>query len=443
MQNSRQISVWGKVDIPLLVSYLILVAWGYLTIYSASFKEDFPDFYDLNKEYGRQLMFIGVSLFIGAVILLMEGSFFSFSAYAIYGIVLLLLIGVLFTKPINGARSWFQMGGFSLQPSEFAKLATSLVLAKYLSSNVKLEDFKTKLTATLLMLIPVTVIMMQPDVGTVLVFFSFILVLYREGLSGNILLFILFSGILAILTIFLGESSSAFEIFGLELNGQTVLAVIVTMMAFLVVLIIKYVILPRYRKRAYFYLALAWIGSVGLVYSTDWIFDNVLKEHHRSRIKINLGLIEDRRGDGYNVFQAMSAVGSGGVAGKGYMEGTLSNERYRHVPEQSTDFIFCSLSEEWGFLGSTVMFFVYLFFLIRIILIAERQRSHFTRIFAYCMASVFFMHFFVNVGMVIGLAPVIGIPLPFFSYGGSSIIAFSIFVFILLRLDAERKDVLR
>ncbi|MFN3917359.1 MAG: rod shape-determining protein RodA [Flavobacteriales bacterium] len=443
MQNSRQISVWGKIDIPLLVSYFILVAWGYLTIYSASFKEDFPDFYDINKEYGRQLIFIGISLFIGTVILLMEGSFFSFSAYIIYGIVFLLLIGVLFTKPINGARSWFQLGGFSLQPSEFAKLATSLALAKYLSSSVKLEDFKTKLTSTLLMLIPVIVIMMQPDVGTVLVFFSFILVLYREGLSGNILLFILFSGILAVLTIFLRESSSAFEIFGLELNGQTVLAVIVTLLALMVMFIIKYVILLRYRKRAYFYLALAWIGSVGLVYSTDWIFDNVLKEHHRSRIKINLGLLEDRRGDGYNVFQAMSAVGSGGVAGKGYMEGTLSNERYRHVPEQSTDFIFCSLSEEWGFLGSTLMFLAYLFFLIRIILIAERQRSHFTRIFAYCTASIFFMHFFVNVGMVIGLAPVIGIPLPFFSYGGSSIIAFSIFVFILLRLDAERKDVLR
>ena len=441
---ARNKSIWGSLDKYLLVLFLMLLCLGLMTIYSSSYQIPNSNITEWSNVFRKQLTWVIISISIGLLILNIDGQFIKNISYIVYIIVLLLLITVLFMEPIKGARSWFQLGGFSIQPSELAKLSCTLVIAKYLSgTNVKIKDFKTRFRVLILLVIPAFLIVLQPDPGTMLVFFAFIFVMYREGLSGNILLFGFFAVVIVVIAIFLKASETYTSIFGLMISGNYMFIGALILLGTFVYFIIKLFIMPRYRKPRY--KALIWSLLMGILIniSINFVYDNIFKERHRTRFKIMFGIIEDRKGGGNNMWQALSSIGSGSASGKGYLKGTLSNDQYKHVPEQSTDFIFCSFAEEWGFLGSLLFITLYLALLIRMIIVSERQRSKFTRIFGYCTASILFFHFMINIGMVLGLAPVIGIPLPFFSKGGSSILTFSIFIFILLRLDAERRDVLR
>ena len=441
---ARQKPIWKSIDKYLLGMYMLLIFCGIITILSSSNKGTTIDLLDFSSVYGNQLIWVIISLISASFVLMLESQFIKNTAYIFYGFILLLLIGVLFMEPIKGARSWFQIGGMSIQPSELAKLSCSLVLAKYLSGvNVKIQDFNTKIRVFVLLGLPCFFIILQPDPGTMLVFIAFIFVVYREGLSGNILLFGLYAGIVMVIAIFLKASESDSVIMDYSVSGNYVFSFVLILLGGLVFTIIKLFVLPRYRWVRYKAVIISLLIGIGINVGINFIYDDVFEDRHRTRFKVMFGIKEDRLGDGYNMWQSLSAIGSGELTGKGYMKGTLSNDKYNHVPEQSTDFIFCSLAEEWGFLGSLVFIILYLATLIRIIIISERQRSKFTRIFGYCVASILFFHFMINIGMVIGLAPVIGIPLPFFSKGGSSMLTFTVLIFILLRLDAERKDVLR
>lgn len=443
MRNSKRI-LFSNIDPLLFGIYLVLVFFGLATIYSSSFSEEFSNLFSFEKEYGRQVVFIGVSLLLGLGVFNLDKDFFFRYSFIFYLVILLLLVGVLFTPPINGARSWFSIGPFSLQPSEFAKYATSLTLAQYMSlPTTRLKSFSTRLLILAMIGLPAGLIILQPDAGTLLVFISFIFVFYREGLSGGILLFAVYAIGLGIITLFYQNTFIGIPFSENKLEANYFIIIVLTVLAFLFWWMIQFFVRPRYRTRQYFNLIGAYTVSLAIILSANWAFNNVLEDRHRDRIEILFGKKIDRQGAGYNIYQAMSAVGSGGFFGKGYKDGTLSNDQFKHVPEQSTDFIFCSLSEEWGFFGSFIVILLFLGLIVKIILIAERQRSQFTRIYAYCAAGIFFFHFMINIGMVIGLAPVIGIPLPFFSYGGSSIISFSLIIFTLLKLDAERLDIFR
>lgn len=413
-------------------------------MYSSSFKgiNIQTEFWSAN--YGKQLIWIIITLFAGLFILLLDGSFIKNTAYFTYGFILLLLILVLLTPPIKGARSWFYFTTFSIQPSEFIKLSLSLSLAKLLSDvGSRFQEFRTKLKAFFLIIIPALLIAFQPDPGTMLVFACFIFVLYREGLSGNFLLIGLFTVLIAVVGIFLKASNSVFNLAGNAISGNIFFGLILILGFVFSFLIIRFFVLPRYRKQKIQRLIIITLLGLSISGGINYVYDSVFSERHRTRFQIMFGIKEDRKGAGYNIYQALSAVGSGEGFGKGYLKGTLSNDKYKHVPEQNTDFIFCVLAEEWGFLGSFIFISLYLSTLIRMILIAERQRSKFTRIYGYCVSGILFFHFMINIAMVIGLAPVIGIPLPFFSKGGSAILSFGLMVFILLRLDSERKVVLR
>ena len=441
---ARGKSIWNLTDKYLLSLFLSILFIGLLTIFSSTHEGGFVNIVDFSTTYGKQAIWVLISLFFGIFIMLLEGQFIKNSAYIFYIIVLALLIGVLFMPSIKGVRSWFQFGSISIQPSEFAKLACSLAVAKYLSSvNVRIQDIKTKVVVLLILIVPCFLILMQPDAGTMLVFFAFIFVMYREGLSGNVLLYGFFAVLIVVIAIFLKASESENLILGIPVSGNMIFVFVLVLLGGILFAVIKLLVLPRYRKPRY--IALIWSILIGIAInlSIDYVYDSVFKERHRNRFQIMFGIVEDRRGDGYNMWQALSAIGSGETSGKGFLNGTLSNNKYRHVPEQSTDFIFCSFAEEWGFLGCLFFIILYLAMLIRIVMISERQRSKFTRIFGYCTASILFFHFMINIGMVIGLAPVIGIPLPFFSKGGSAVLTFSALIFIFMRLDAERQKVLR
>ncbi len=397
-----------------------------------------------NTSYGKQMIWIIISVIVGSFILLIEGSLIQNSSYLLYIIVCILLIIVLFMPPVKGVSSWFQFGGFSVQPSEFAKLATSLAFARFLSNiNTRFQDYRTRIKAGCLVILPSILIILQPDAGTMLVFIGFVFVLYREGLSGNFLLIGLFAVLIATIGIFLKASNYNLYLSTWKISGNLFFGFILILGFIFSFLIIRYFVLPRFRKQRYYQLIIVSFIGIFISLSVNYIYDNLFKDRHRNRFQIMFGLKEDRTGVGYNIYQALSAIGSGEALGKGYLKGTLSNDKYKHVPEQSTDFIFCVLAEEWGFLGSFVLILLYLSIMVRMIMISERQRSKYTRIYGYCIVSILFFHFMINLGMVIGLAPVIGIPLPFFSKGGSAILTFSIMFFILLRLDAERKVVLR
>lgn len=431
-------------DYGVIIIYLLLVIMGLTNIYSSTFDEHFPSLFSFNKEYGKQLIWILISLTVGFAIINIEGRFISRATPFFYGFVILLLVSVLFTTPINGARSWFSIFGFSFQPSEFAKLGTSLMLAKYLNqTNVKIRDLRTRVQVGLIIGIPSVLILLQPDAGTLLVFFSFFLVLYREGLSGNVLLIGLLTIILMVLSIFLQEADFQLDSLDMVISGQMILTIFVLLVGVSIFFLIRYFVYKRDQKKSLTYLVVVLLGAVILINGTGYIFNNVFKQRHRDRINLLLGLMEDKKDAGYNIYRAMAAVGSGGFSGRGYRKGVLANEKFKHVPEQGTDFIFCSIGEEWGFVGSSVLIIMFMIFLIKIVSIAERQRNTFSRVYAYCVAGIFFFHLTINVGMIIGLAPVIGIPLPFFSYGGSSLLNFSVLFFILVRLDAERMDSLQ
>ncbi|MDX5449283.1 MAG: rod shape-determining protein RodA, partial [Bacteroidota bacterium] len=332
----------------------------------------------------------------------------------------LLVLVLLFGKEVNGARSWFAIGSFSLQPSEFAKFATCLALAKYLgSSDISLSKFKPRLISLFIIFLPAVLIAPQPDMGSALVYTSLILVLYREGLSGTY--------------IFLGIGLAVLFILSLLIDQIYLWIVIVILTAFVA-------FLTRRRRSTMWAIIGIGVLAIGYIGMVDYAFNNFLEDRHRNRINILLGKAHDPTGIGYNTNQSMIAIGSGGFSGKGYLQGTQT--KFDFVPEQSTDFIFCTVGEEWGFVGTTVVTILFLLLLFRIIIIAERQKSNFSRIYGYGVASILFIHVTINIAMTIGLAPVIGIPLPFFSYGGSSLWGFTLLLFIFIKLDAYRWEIL-
>ncbi len=432
MRGNR--SLIDNIDWILVGLYLILVFAGWLNIYAAVYNEEFQSIFDTTQRYGKQLLWIGTSVVLAVIILLIDERFFSTFGYFIYGIVLILLVVVIFIgAETKGATSWFSIGGFKVQPSEFSKFATNLALAKYLSSmNIQLEKFKTKLIASIIIFLPAVLILLQNDTGSALVYAAFILVLYREGLSGNILLVGIVAAALFIITLFF--QSINYDLWGYTIEGAELILIGI----FALLNIVFYI--NRKKKGILLPLIGVFIASGVLVKSVDYVFTSVLEPHQSKRINVLLGLESDPKGAGYNVNQSLIAIGSGGFFGKGYLEGTQT--KFDFVPEQSTDFIFCTIGEEWGFVGSFFVVAMFLGLLLRILFLCARQRSSFARIYGYGVAAILFFHFTINIGMTIGLAPVIGIPLPFFSYGGSSLWAFTILLFVFVKMDADRLEIL-
>jgi rod shape determining protein RodA len=422
MANRNKDAVLQNIDWMLVSLYLILVIMGWFNIYAAVYNEEYKNIFDTSQSYGMQLVWIASSLFIAFVILVIDGEFFPKFAWVLYGAFILLLIVVIFAgKEVKGSKSWIELGSFRIQPAEFAKFATNLALAKYLSNiNIKFEKLNTKLIAAAIFAVPALIIIAQSETGSALVYGSFILVLYREGLSGNILLMGVAMVILFIAALLLDE------------------LVLITLMGILAAGTFFFI---RFKMQNVLVVLGILVASIAFVHSVDYTFTNILEPHQKKRINVLLGKEVDPKGAGYNVNQSMIAIGSGGILGKGYLNGTQT--KYNYVPEQSTDFIFCTVGEEWGFLGSLTVLGLFIFLLLRLIYLAERQRSTFSRIYGYGLASIIFFHLAINIGMTIGLAPVVGIPLPFFSYGGSSLWSFTILTFIFVRLDAYRFEILR
>ncbi len=403
----------------LLFFTLVLMGWG--NIYAAVFNAESNSIIDFSERYGKQLLWIITTVFLAILIILIDGSVYSTLAYPIYLVSMLSLLGVLlFGKEISGARSWFVLGGFSIQPSEFAKFATALALGRFLSTKPRdLTRFKNQLSAFIIIFLPALLIIPQPDPGSALVYAAFILVLYREGLSPAY--------------IFIGFSLAILFILSLLID-PLYLTVALAMLA----LIIWFI--TRHAKRFIWRIIIIFGICAAFIQTVDYTFNNLLEDRHRNRINILLGKADDPQGIGYNTNQSMIAIGSGGFSGKGYLQGTQT--KFDFVPEQSTDFIFCTVGEEWGFLGSTLLILLFTIFFFRLVFLAERQKSTFARVYGYSVAAILFFHFTINIAMTIGLAPVIGIPLPFFSYGGSSLWGFTILLFIFLKLDAYRWQML-
>jgi rod shape determining protein RodA len=434
MRNQK--NIFANIDNITVILYVVLVFIGWISIYAAVYNEEHHSIFDISQRYGMQLLWIAAAFVIAFIILLIDAQFYTAFAYPIFIGLLLTLIGVLlFGAEVKGSKSWFKIGSFALQPSEFGKFATALALAKYLSTmNIKMQDFKTKVIASVIIGIPAVLILLQNDTGSTLVYASFVFVLYREGLSGNVLLIALYTAFLFVISLLMRVNSFTF-FNDIILNGDQLLIVILAIIAGSIIYITKRA------KKLWMIILAAFLFSATLIYSVDYIFENVLEPHQSKRINVLLGIESDLKGAGYNVNQSLIAIGSGGFAGKGFLQGTQT--KFDFVPEQSTDFIFCTIGEEWGFLGSFVLVCLYVGLFLRIIFLAERQRSIFSRIYGYAVASILFFHFLINIGMAIGLAPVIGIPLPFISYGGSSLWSFTILLFIFVKLDAERINVLR
>jgi rod shape determining protein RodA len=421
--NERN-SIIGKIDWVTVLIYLALVMIGWFSIFSARYNEAHPSIFDMSQVYGKQLVWIGVSLLIGFVVLLIDAKFFNAFSLWIYIAVLFSLFAVLvYGKATKGATSWIEFGPVKFQPSEFAKMATALAVAGYLDRlDVDLQKRKDQIIAIALVLIPMALVLLQNDTGSAIVFVSFILVLYREGLPGAG--WVMVAGVTAILLF----------VFTLVWSQKTMYIILgsLTLLAVIYYLVTK--------KKGIAKMLAVFAFMFVFVFSVDYAFNKVLQEHQRNRILVLLGQLDDPKGVGYNVHQSKIAIGSGGFAGKGFLQGTQT--KYDFVPEQHTDFIFCTVGEEGGFLGTLVVVLLYVALLVRIIYLAERQRSTFSRVYGYCIAGIFFVHFAINIGMTIGLVPVIGIPLPFLSYGGSSMLAFTIMLAIFVKQDANRLNVL-
>ena len=421
MSVNNQRSFFFNVDWLTVLLYLALCTIGWFNIHAAVFDEKHSSFIDASTNYGKQFIYINVSIVVAIVILLLESRFLTALAPAFYGTTVLLLILVLVVgRNVGGNQAWINMGGgFRLQPSEFAKFSTCLLLARYLSSvNIKVTELKSFVIAAAIIGFPMLLIMLQPDTGSTLVFCSLIFVLYREGLSPY---FLVISGLLIVLFVV-----------SLLYNPLYVILIMVALTALIIFLF-------RRHRKLIFTVLVGLAISVAFIFSVKFIYSHVLKPHQTERINILLGITTDLKGKGYNVNQSKIAIGSGKLWGKGYLHGTQS--QYRFVPEQSTDFIFCTVGEEWGFAGSVVVIGLFLFLILRVIYLAERQRSPFSRIYGYGVASVLFFHVVINIGMTIGVVPVIGIPLPFISYGGSSLLSFTILLFILVKLDSNRMGI--
>jgi rod shape determining protein RodA len=453
----------------------MMIIMGWFNIYAAVYNEERSGILDLSQRYGKQFIWIIATLILAVFVVIIENRFYFFFAWFIYALFMLLLILVLiFGREVNGAKSWFEFGGFSFQPSEFAKFGTVLALASYLSTKRQdLTKLKVIIPVIGIIIFPVILTALQPDMGSSIVFFALFLVLFREGMSpyvfvSGLLMLILFFLTLLINNLYLTFSLIAVAFFlawfatrqwRMSLAGLGIFIFIAGLIYILdhylfktignvsiifIALILSGVAYayPVYLKKAkavlIIYLFL--IGSILFVNSVDYAFNNILKPHQKERVSIMLGFKSDPHGTGYNVNQSIISIGSGGLTGKGYLQGTQT--KFKFVPAQSTDFIFCTVGEEWGFFGSLIVIGIYLILLLRLTYLAERQRSVFSRIYGYGVVSILFVHFFINIGMAIGLVPVIGIPLPFFSYGGSSLWGFTILLFIFLRLDASRTEYL-
>ena len=464
MRRIGEDNSWLNIDWVVVLIYLILVILGISNIYSAGYNGEDVSLFDFSTEHGKQIMWLGIAVFIGIIIFILDFGFIRKYSFWVYSVTMLLLVVVLFFPEKNGAKSWFGFGSFGIQPSEFAKVGVSLALARFIGDTGKsqLELRKRKMVSRglanlwgmipfvrknleiiVIIGLPCALVLLQPDAGTFIVFTSFILVLYREGYAGNILLFGLVAVIIGVLTLVVSDSSFLLPILKIKMSGKSGIVISLLIIAFIFFLLIRNFILKRNRPELYRALIGSVIVAIVFVNTVEWAYSNVLQDHQKTRIDLLLGKIDDPDGDGYNINRAKSAIGSGGFLGKGYKQATLANASQRHVPMQSTDFIFCTWSEERGFIGSALLVVLYTVLLIRMVTIAERQRSDYTRVFAYAVSGIFFFHFMINVGMAIGLAPVIGIPLPFFSSGGSSIMAFSILIFLLLKFDSERKVILK
>ena len=473
--NSRSNNLLANIDWVSILLYLLLVLIGWLNIYAAVYDENHSSIFDISQKYGKQLIWIGAAFVLAFLVLLTDSKFFTTFSMVIYGIMIFLLIAVLFFgTETKGARSWFEVGDFRIQPAEFAKFATNLAIAYVMSRhNFKVMCFSSLLTIGLILALPSGLIILQNDTGSALVYSSFILVLFREGLHGSILLLCFVAAAIfimallyspfTVLLVIIGGTLIAFyyyrhdirELFQIILFIGCVFGLFVLIKwmfnlsisdyyMLLIVYVIAsitaiYPIYKRKMKNMITLLLISWL-CVGAAPSVNYAFDH-LQPHQQNRINELLGIKVDPKGTGYNVTQSKIAIGSGGLLGKGFLQGTQTKLNF--VPEQSTDFIFCTVGEEWGFVGSTFVIALLAVFILRIIKLAERQRSSFSRIYGYGVASILFFHVAVNIGMTIGMAPVIGIPLPFFSYGGSSLWSFTILIFIFLRLDANRLQVFR
>ncbi len=479
--TDANVSVFRSIDWPTLILYLVLVAAGAVSIYAASYDFDNASLFDLKEFSGKQILWIGISLIVSCVIMILDYRIYKIYAYPIYIAVLLLLLVTIFAAPdIKGSHSWLVFGPVSLQPAEFGKFATALALAKLFDSynfslNAKTSNY---FRALIIIFLPVILILCQKETGSALVYLSFIFVLYREGMSGMVL----FSVLCAVTFFVVAVKFATPLVLGIPMGEFTVFLLILLIYALMLLFYCKDIIIARnvifgFVGSGIIVAALFDIGINGLVYfisilaiaivytaiemfrhrigrfvvticfaitsvlflfSVNYVFGSILEPHQQMRIKVALGIEENLRGAGYNVNQSKIAIGSGGVLGKGFLNGTQTKLKY--VPEQHTDFIFCTIGEEEGFAGSVLVLCLFLSLILRLIHIAERQRTVFERVYAYCVVSILIFHLGINIGMVIGLCPVIGIPLPFFSYGGSSLLGFTMLLFILLRLDASRRD---
>ena len=418
-------SIIGKVDWPLLLMYFALVIIGWLSIYSAGMSEGHHAIYDMSQFCGKQMMWIGISLALGFVVLLLDAKVFEAFAYWIYAIVMLLLVVVLvYGKATKGATSWIDFGGgIKLQPSEFAKLGTALALACFLGrQDSDLSSRKTRIPVYVIILIPAALVLLQHDAGSAIVFTSFVFLLYREGMPGAGAVMLLAVGAVAVFVLTLVWSKL----------GMCIL------IGSLFALTLAYYLLNK--KKGLWRMVAVYAFFFAFVFCVDYAFYEVLEDHQRIRIEVLLGLKDDPKGAGYNLLQSQIAIGSGGFWGKGFLQGTQT--KYDFVPEQHTDFIFCTVGEEGGFKGAFLLILLYIGMLIRIIKVAERQKLTFSRVYGYAIAGILFVHVAINIGMTIGLVPVIGIPLPFLSYGGSSLLAFTIMLAIFIKQDANRLKIL-
>jgi rod shape determining protein RodA len=481
-QGSNEIEEKGMVDWTTVIFYLGFVLLGWLNIYAASYDlENAAGLFDLSGRAGMQLVWMGTSLLLAFALIKIDVRFYETYAFIFYLVGIgLLLITLLVAKEINGSRSWLIIGPVRLQPAEFMKFIIALALAKVFNSyGFRLMERRSLLMVTAIILLPVLMVIAQSETGTALVYLSFILVLYREGLPGGFL----FTGVAAIIYFILGIKFSDGQI-GIISEGEfiTVLVIIIfaaslvwsymkrrdlffmilllaaatflaayiisltavtidwgliALIALSVVALYLLYLFIRYRKKSYIVIFLFMVSSFAFLESVEYVFYEVLQPHQQMRIKVTLGMEQDLSGAGYHVGQSKIAIGSGGFTGKGFLNGTQTKLKY--VPEQDTDFIFCTIGEEHGFIGSTIILLLFLIFVLRLLHLAERQTTLFGRVYGYAVVSVFLFHLIINIGMVIGIMPVIGIPLPFFSYGGSSLWGFTILLFIFLRIDKSRK----
>ena len=420
--RSKKNNIFLGIDWLLVLIYLILIFLGWINIYSATIDENQLSLVNFSTEYGKQLIFIVLSIPFILLILMFEAKFYEKFASIIYLVSLVSLTGLfIFGKNINGATSWYNLGVFSLQPSEFAKAATALAIAKLVSDKqFNLLKWNTQIQCLLILFFPAILITFQPDPGSALVYTAFIFVLYREGLP----IYYITIGFVAL---FLFVISLVFDYMDVILGS-------------LILFIIVLLYFNFYRKKA---LKKGWMKILGIylvsvlfIFSVDFVFNHVFEQRHRDRFNILLGKTEDISNKGYNTNQSVTTIASGGITGKGFLDGERTQGDF--VPEQQTDYIFTTVGEEWGFIGSTFVILIFITFILRIIYIAERQKSKFSRVYGYSIAAIFFTHFTINIGMVLGLLPTIGIPLPFFSYGGSALWGFTVLLFIFIRLDANR-----